>query len=137
MKLPNTELAFVERGKIVDYLLNPSHRYGASKARFFTSLGFHLQEWERLAAALLEHGRRDEVSKTKETGFGPRYEVEGNVTGPNGRQAHVRTVWQVDKGQTHLNSCNLLKINNDLVGGLVGTARRAVRGGRLGEATLP
>ncbi len=98
MKLPNAQLAFAEREKIVDYLLNPMHRYGASKARFFARFGFQAQEWERLAAALLEHGRRDEVSKAKETGFGPRYEVEGEVTAPDGRRPRVRTVWQVDKG---------------------------------------
>jgi hypothetical protein len=98
MKLPNAELAFVEREKIVDYLLNPLHRYGASKARFFASFGFKAQEWERLAAALLEQGRRDEVRKAKDTGFGPRYEVEGEVTAPDGRRPRVCTVWQVDKG---------------------------------------
>ncbi len=99
MKLPNAQLAFVEREKIVDYLLNPLHRYGASKARFFASFGFQAQEWERLAAALLEHGRRDEVSKTRETGFGPRYEIEGEVAAPNGRRPRLRTVWQVDEGK--------------------------------------
>jgi hypothetical protein len=99
MNLPNAQLAFVEREKIVDYLLNPLHRYGASKARFFASFGFQAQEWERFAAALLEHGRRDEVSKAKETGFGPRYEIEGEVTAPDGRRPRVRTVWQVDEGK--------------------------------------
>ena len=38
MKLPNVEQAVVEREKITDYLLNPTHRYGASKANFFVSL---------------------------------------------------------------------------------------------------
>jgi len=33
MKLPNAHLALVEREKVTDYLLNPAHRYGASKAR--------------------------------------------------------------------------------------------------------
>ena len=35
MKLPNPDRLIIEREKIVDYLLNPVHRYGASKARFF------------------------------------------------------------------------------------------------------
>jgi len=35
MKVPNAHLAQVNREKIVNYLLNPAHRYGISKARFF------------------------------------------------------------------------------------------------------
>jgi hypothetical protein len=34
MKLPNAHLAVVEEAKIRSCLLNPAHRYGASKARF-------------------------------------------------------------------------------------------------------
>lgn len=98
MKLPNAAKAVVEREKIADYLLNPAHRYGASKARFFTGFGFRIEEWERLADALHEHGRTHDVTKTRETGFGPRYEVEGKLDCPNGRRPRVRTVWQMDKG---------------------------------------
>jgi hypothetical protein len=39
------------------------------------------------------------VTKAKETGFGPRYEVEGELETPDGRRPRVRTVWQVDEGQ--------------------------------------
>jgi hypothetical protein len=99
MKLPNAHLAVVEREKIADYLLNPAHRYGASKARFFAQFGFRLEAWQVLAAALREHGQRHEVSRTKETGFGPRYEVEGDLAAPDGRRPRVRTVWQVDHGE--------------------------------------
>ncbi len=52
-----------------------------------------------LAVALREHGQQNEVTKLKQTGFGPRYEVEGELTAPDGRHPHVRTVWQVDEGQ--------------------------------------
>jgi hypothetical protein len=30
----------IERDNTSDYLLNPLHRFGASKARFFTHFGF-------------------------------------------------------------------------------------------------
>ena len=81
-------------------MLNPTHRYGASKARFFLAFGFRPAAWEELAAALREHGQQYEVSKVKETGFGPRYEVDGELTAPDGRRPRVRTVWQVDAGGT-------------------------------------
>jgi hypothetical protein len=98
MKLPNAEQAVVEREKIAGYLLNATHRYGASKARFFTHFGFRIEVWKELAQALLEHGQMHEVTRTHETGFGPRYEVEGKLNCPNGRSPLVRSLWQVDHG---------------------------------------
>lgn len=98
VKLPNPDKLVVERAKIVDYLLNPAHRYGASKARFFSEFGFRLEEWDRLAEALREHGRTHEVARETETGFGPRYAVEGELKTPTGRRPRVRTVWQLDQG---------------------------------------
>ena len=58
-----------------------------------------MEAWETLATALREHGKRHTVGRTKETGFGPRYEVEGELEAPDGRRPRVRTVWQVDEGE--------------------------------------
>jgi hypothetical protein len=99
MKLPNRHLAVVEHTKLAEYLLNPLHRYGASKAQYFLGFGFRLENWEMLAEAFREHGQRHEVTGGEETPFGPRYEVEGELRTPDGRNPHIRTVWQVDKGQ--------------------------------------
>ena len=99
MKLPNAEAAVVERAKIEGYLLNVAHRFGASKARFFTHFGFRREAWEQLAQALLEHGQKHELKRTRKTGFGPRYEVEGKLNCPNGRRPLVRSVWQMDAGE--------------------------------------
>ena len=88
----------VEREKIVDYLLNPVHRYGASKARFFAEFGFRVEEWAVMAAALRDHWQQHEVSKVKQTGFGPRYEVTGELSAPDGRRPRICTVWQMDEG---------------------------------------
>jgi hypothetical protein len=99
VKLPNAELAIVDPEKVTDYLLNSTHRFGASKARFFMAFGFELSEWERLAEALREHAREHEVARTRETPFGPRYEVDGPLPVPDGRSPFVRTVWQMDHGE--------------------------------------
>ena len=96
MKLPHAEQAVVQQEKVVGYLLNPAHPFGASKARFFASAGFRIEGWQQLAQALLDHGRRCEVARTRETGFGKRYEVEGKLDCPDGRLRLVRTVWQMD-----------------------------------------
>lgn len=45
MKLPHLDNVRVDREKIVDYLLNPEHSEGGSKAVFFASLGFRLTDW--------------------------------------------------------------------------------------------
>ena len=99
MKLPNALLAVVEREKVVDYLLNRAHRYGASKAEFFSKYGFLLEKWEVLAQALLQHGQKHDVINVMETGFGPRYLIEVQLPSPDGRAPLVRTVWQLDGGQ--------------------------------------
>jgi len=57
-----------------------------------------MEAWEKLAQALREHGQRHNVTKTRQTGFGPRYEVQGSLNCPNGRRPLVRTVWQLDEG---------------------------------------
>ena len=93
-------MAVVDQEKVCGYLLNAQHRYGASKAKFFADFGFTLESWEELADALREHGRQHEVSKEKATGFGPRYEVDGELAAPDGRRPRVRTVWQIDQGET-------------------------------------
>lgn len=98
MKLPNAAQAIVEHEKIVDYLLNPEHRYGASKARFFARFGFRRENGKVLAEALLLHGQTHEVKRVRETGFGPRYEVEGELRAADGGTPRVRSVWQLDQG---------------------------------------
>jgi hypothetical protein len=98
MKMPNADKLIVEREKIVDYLLNPAHRFGASKARFFVRFGFDLEHWQHLAAALKSHGQTHDVKRVRETGFGPRFEVEGNLKAPDGRSPLLRSVWQLDHG---------------------------------------
>jgi hypothetical protein len=64
--------------------LNAAHRFGASKAKFFTEFGFSLDNWEVLAIVLKAHGAGNDVVKSRETGFGPRYEVEGPLNAPDG-----------------------------------------------------
>lgn len=99
MKLPNSDSPLIEEGKIVGYLLNPTHRYGMSKARFFSQFGFCVEDWEVFSRALREHVRTHDVARVKQTGFGPRFEVDGELAAPDGRRPYVRTVWQLDEGE--------------------------------------
>ena len=99
MRLPNAEFAVVEREKITESLLNLAHRYGASKARFFAGFGFTIEAWDVLASALREHAQRYEVARTYETRWGPRFEINGELNAPDGRQPRIRSVWQFDEGE--------------------------------------
>lgn len=99
MKLPNAEHALVEDAKLLGYLLNPDHPHGLHKARYLGRLGFVADDVDRLREALLEHGASHEVTAVRQTGFGPRYAVEGRLLTPDGRNPLVRTVWQMDKGE--------------------------------------
>lgn len=99
MRLPNAEQVIVDREKITEYLLNPAHRYGASKARFLGEFGFELAAWETLAQALRDHAQRNEVSKVTETLFGHSFEIIGELSAPDGRAPIVCTIWQMDHGK--------------------------------------
>ena len=64
-----------------------------------TGLGFSATAWHVLADALRQHGRTHRVARSRETGFGPRYELDGALQTPSGSRPSVRSVWQVDTGR--------------------------------------
>ncbi|HKZ77733.1 MAG TPA: hypothetical protein VJ124_05365 [Pyrinomonadaceae bacterium] len=98
MKLPNANLAIVDREKIADYLLNPAHPDNGGKARFFLSLGFAVAEWLAFADALRKLAVSFEVTEHVESKHGNKYIVTGEIETPSGRGPNVLTVWIVDKG---------------------------------------
>ena len=48
MKLSGCEKAIISREKLQDYLLSPFHPVGQFKAKFFRSIGYTSDSWERL-----------------------------------------------------------------------------------------
>lgn len=95
MKVPNLECAFVEHGKICEYLLNLSHPKGASKARYFLGLGFSCGDWQYFANALGQHPALNEVVEEKSDQYGTRYVVDCTFPAADGTTPCVRTVWEV------------------------------------------
>jgi hypothetical protein len=98
VKLPNAELAVVAREKIVDYLLNDAHEDGQSKAAFFKSFGFSIEEWQRLEQALRNHAKDHDAVLSRATAFGELFSIRGSLVGPDGRRASVVAVWIVEAG---------------------------------------
>ena len=93
VKLPNADRAIVAESKVVAYLLSADHPDGRSKATFFSDLGFRAQQWGQFAKALLDHGGTGDVTTVARSDFGTRYNVDGTITTPDGRNPRIRTVW--------------------------------------------
>ena len=100
MKMPRAHQAYVQRAKITEYLLSPTHPDGRDKAAFFHHFGFRAEEWSLLADALRTHTLEYDVAKAQDTPFGIRYIIEGEIPTPSGRQPLVRSVWFVETGTT-------------------------------------
>ena len=93
MTLPNADGAVIDPTKIRDYLLAAAHPVGRFKARFFVSLGYAADQWERLQDDILAIARSGTVFGETVNTYGRKFEVDGILTGPSGRSAAVRTVW--------------------------------------------
>jgi Domain of unknown function (DUF6883) len=93
MALPNADRAVIDPAKIRDYLLAPAHPVGRFKARFFVSLGYAPDQWERLQDHILAIARSGAISAETATTYGRKFEVDGILTAPSGLSATVRTVW--------------------------------------------
>ena len=91
---------FIAPAKVRDYLLDPGHSKGGSKARFFQILGYSRLAWRRLEQDL--RGAHDSWRMRNEsrTEFGDVYRLVSEITGPNGRAAVVVTVWIIREGES-------------------------------------
>ena len=98
MQLPNAARARVDRRKITEYLLSPSHPDGRAKAAFFRAVGFRLEDWQSLAQAFRDLAVTFPVTDVMESEFGTRYTVDGALATPEGRSVWVRTVWLIGPG---------------------------------------
>ena len=100
VKLRNAHLAVVDRGKVVDYLLNEAHPDNGGKAQFFVLLGFSRQDPEGLMKALRDVAEHGEVVQSRESVHGEKYVVDGwlSVHTQESRRWSIRTVWIIDRG---------------------------------------
>jgi uncharacterized protein DUF6883 len=93
MTLPNADRAAIDPTKVLDYLLSQVHPVGRFKAAFFSGLGYSRDKWQVLRDDLLALVRTAPTALEKSSSFGRVFQVDGILTGPLGRSAHVRTVW--------------------------------------------
>jgi hypothetical protein len=89
---PDFDHAFVDREKIVDYLLTTLDDVGIAKARFFGSIGFSTAKWDALALALRQHAALSTLRR-QISPWGTKIVATGLIDAPNGRRYKIVSVW--------------------------------------------
>lgn len=95
-RLSHLDRAVAPEAKIVNYLLNVQHSSGRAKARFLEGFGFRTKDWRMLRDALIAHATENDITASHPTPFGTRYEIDGPLLTPDGRNPIVRVVWFVE-----------------------------------------
>lgn len=98
MKL-SIKTTFIPPEKLRDYVLNPAHDEGKSKARFLREMGYEQTQWQRLANDLKEQHLPAEARPGKKSIYGVKYEIVEPLTGPNGETRWLRSVSMIRKNE--------------------------------------
>lgn len=98
MKIPNSERAIIEPSKLIDYLLNPNHKRGGTKAKLLIKCGYSQKNWQQLENEIRKAHLSQPVDIIKESDYGKRYEIIAELSTPLGKKILVKTVGQIDKG---------------------------------------
>jgi len=100
MKVPNADNAIIATEKLRDYLLNPEHRRGRSKAKKLLSMGYQTDLWQQLETDLRQqHLFSADIDTSDTNEYGIAYTIVAVLSGPNGDTALFRSVWQIDVGK--------------------------------------
>ena len=97
MKLPNADKAIVSPEKLTNYLLSPVHPVGRFKAAFFRKLGYSAENWKVLERDFRNLILSNDVVDIRETEYGRKFVVEGDLIGPANKRVRVVTVWTIMK----------------------------------------
>jgi hypothetical protein len=95
---PNWSQAVVPVDKLVAYLLAPDHPEGGPKAAFFLGCGFQAGDHEAFAQALREQAARATI-RSVSSPHGVKYIASGAITGADGRNRMIQSIWIVERGQ--------------------------------------
>lgn len=93
MKLPPD--AVIAPAKLTKYLL--VWRDADDKSKFLAQAGYNLENWQQLETDLRNQILPLEAVPSKETNrFGDVYEIRGRLTGVNGVNLAVVTIWMIE-----------------------------------------
>jgi Domain of unknown function (DUF4926) len=98
MTIPNADRAIFAPEKITGYLLNVSPKRGGPKARLLLSVGYRVDDPQRLELDLRTQHLSLDVTRTVENAYGVVYEIEGPIKTPSARLLRFCSIWQLDTG---------------------------------------
>jgi hypothetical protein len=94
--MPNAGRADISETKVLGHLLNAAHPDGASKAAFFTAMGYRKADWRVLRQSLAAIAQTGRICAIAATRHGVKYIIDGVVEVPRGGSAAIRTIWITD-----------------------------------------
>ena len=111
MKLPSDSILEIESKKIQNYLLNPDHPDGKSKAGFFLLNGITVENPSLLENLLKAQAMNEEVAKELATPFGKKFIFESAIEFPNRKTHHIRSVWIKNRNENVIKFVTAYKIS--------------------------
>ncbi len=90
----------IDPRKLRDYLLNPAHPEGATKAQYLSEMGYNQENYHILEVDLRNQHLICDVQPGKVSIFGVKYEIVAPLVGPNGKKRLIRSVWMIRKSET-------------------------------------
>ncbi|MDP4025161.1 hypothetical protein Q8W71_21245 [Methylobacterium sp. NEAU 140] len=100
---PDVKTWSCDSRKITDFLLKSDARDNKGRYRFFTAFGFTVERPEELARALMQQPRTAHTFAYQAGRISERrLAYDGLMPTPDGRGAHVRTIWNYDTAPTAL-----------------------------------
>lgn len=91
---------YIDSRKLSDYLLNPAHPEGATKAQYLSEMGYNQENYHILESDLRNQHLNRDVQSGKVSNYGVKYEIIAPLIGPNGEKRLVRSVWMIRKNDT-------------------------------------
>ena len=90
----------IDPRKLRDYLLNPAHPEGATKAQYLSEMGYNQENYHILEVDLRNQHLTCDVQPGKVSIYGIKYEIVAPLVGPNGKKRVIRSVWMIRKGDS-------------------------------------
>jgi hypothetical protein len=90
----------IDPRKLRDYLLNPAHPEGATKAQYLSEMGYNQENYRILEVDLRSQHLTCDAQPGKVSIYGVKYEIVAPLVGPNGKKRLIRSVWMIRKSDT-------------------------------------
>jgi hypothetical protein len=95
----STDDAIIAPEKLRDYIPSPTHSDGCAKAAYLGMLGYVQNDWKQLETDLRQQVLSCEARPGRPSPYGEKCEMVAPLTGPNGKTAWVRTIWNIVHGE--------------------------------------